>query len=142
VLIWARFRPEIDMISKALEAQYPGQVGEFHGGIKEADRTALRRAFQDPSNKLRLLVLQVDTGGVGLTLSMADKAYYYSNGFSLESRLQSEARNHRSGSEIHEHVTYSDILAQGTLDTKLLRVLRHKLSLANVVTGDNWREWV
>lgn len=143
VLVWARFRAELDMLARALREKYgAAQVGEFHGGIKEDERTRLRRAFQEPDNELRFLVLQIDTGGVGLTFTQADKAYYFSNGFSLESRLQSEARNHRSGSEIHQHVTYTDIIAQDTLDPKFLRVLRNKLSLANVVTGDNWREWV
>jgi len=143
ILVWARFRPEIDLVAKALRKRYgDDQVAEFHGDIKEKDRTAARLRFQDPANPLRFLVLQVDTGGIGLNLTRANKAYYFSNGFSLESRLQSEARDHRSGSEIHDHVTYTDIMAESTLDNKLIRVLRHKLSLANVVTGDNWREWV
>lgn len=143
MLIWARFRPEIDMAAKALRKEYGDEaVAEFHGGISEGDRTATRLAFQDPDSPLRFLVLQVDTGGVGLTFTAADKAYYLSNGFSLESRLQSEARNHRAGSEMHDRVTYSDVLAIDTLDPKVLTTLRDKLSLANVITGDNWREWI
>ena len=143
ILVWARFRPEIDMLAKALRKRYGDeQVEEFHGGVKEDERTRIRRAFQDLENPLRFLVLQVDTGGVGLNLTQANEAYYFSNGFSLESRLQSEARDHRAGSEIHDHVGYTDILAESTLDSKVLYVLRHKLSLANVVTGDNWREWI
>lgn len=142
-LIWARFRAEIDLMVKALRKTYGDEaVGEFHGGVSEHDRTAVRQAFQDPDNPLRFLVLQVDTGGIGLTLTAADKAYYLSNGFSLESRLQSEARNHRAGSEIHHKIVYTDVVAKDTLDDKVLRTLREKLSLANVITGDNWREWV
>lgn len=143
VLIWCRFRAEIDLIAKRLRKDYGEEaVAEFHGGVTETDRTSVRLAFQEPTSPLRFLVLQVDTGGVGLTFTAAGAAYYFSNSFSLESRLQSEARNHRAGSEVHEHITYTDIVAKDTLDNKLLRVLRKKLSLANVITGDNWKEWI
>jgi SNF2 family DNA or RNA helicase len=143
VLIWARFRAEIDLMARSLRKSYGDDaVAEFHGSISEADRTTVRQSFQDPDSPLRFLVLQVDTGGVGLTFTAADKAYYLSNGFSLESRLQSEARNHRAGSEGHKRIVYTDVVAEDTLDPKVLHTLREKLSLANVITGDNWREWV
>lgn len=130
-------------MAKSLRKTYGDDaVAEFHGGIPEGERTEVRQTFQDPDSPLRFLVLQVDTGGVGLTFTAADKAYYLSNGFSLESRLQSEARNHRAGSEVHNRITYTDVVAEDTLDPKVLHTLREKLSLANVITGDNWREWV
>jgi SNF2 family DNA or RNA helicase len=143
VLIWAKFRAELDIVAKAVADKYGREsVAEFHGGVHEKDRTERRKLFQDRDHPLRFLVLQIDTGGVGLTLTAADRAYYFSNGFSLESRLQSEARNHRSGSEIHAHITYTDLVMRGTIDAKLLNTLRKKLSLANIVTGDNWKEWM
>lgn len=142
-LVWARFRAEIDMMAKRLRKVYGDDaVAEFHGGVHEKDRTEVRLRFQDLDSPLRFLVLQVDTGGVGLTFTAADKAYYLSNGFKLESRLQSEARNHRAGSEMHGKIVYSDVVAEDTLDPKVLRTFREKLSLANIITGDNWREWV
>lgn len=140
-VIWAHFRAEIDLISRSLRQLYgDDSVREFHGGIPDVMRTEARQSFQDKASPVRFFVAQTETGGIGITLTAAHNVVYYSNSFSLESRLQSEDRTHRIGQT--EHVTYTDIVAAKTIDEKLARVLRRKLGLANVITGDNWKEWL
>ena len=142
ILIWARFRPEIEAISTALRGRFGEEsVVEFHGGVSEDDRTRARRSFQDATSGVRFFVGNQQTGGLGLTLTEAQTVVYYSNSFSLEERLQSEDRAHRSG--LRHSVTYVDLVAKDTLDTKLiLPALRGKREIANVVTGDIAREWI
>lgn len=141
VIVWARFRAEIALIGRKLRERYgAGAVLEFHGGVTENGRTHARQQFQDPASPVRFLVGQTETGGVGLTLTQARTVIYYSNSFSLESRLQSEDRAHRIGQT--QSVTYVDLTASKTLDQKLLRALRAKRSLANLITGDNFTEWL
>ncbi len=141
VIIWARFRAEIQLITETLDDRYGSDTWvEFHGGVKTTDRTAARRAFQDASGPTRFFVGQTETGGLGITLTAADTVVYYSNSFSLESRLQSEDRAHRIGQD--KTVTYVDMVARNTLDAKLLTALRSKKNLADLITGDDWREWI
>ena len=64
------------------------------------------------------------TGGYGLTLTAANTVIYYSNGYDLEKRLQSEDRAHRIGQK--KSVTYVDINAQDTVDEKIVKSLRKK----------------
>lgn len=146
VIIWARFRAEIELIERRLAEIYgKDSVVTFYGGVARDERTERRHRFQgtptrshDPS--CRFFVAQVDTGSVGLTLTRAQTVIYYSNSFSLETRLQSEDRTHRIGQT--GAVTYHDLVARDTLDTALIGALRRKKKFADQITGDRWKEWL
>ena len=79
------------------------------------------------------------TGGYGLTLTAANTVIYYANSYDLEIRLQSEDRAHRIGQE--KSVTYIDIVADGTIDEKILDALRAKSNIASDVLGEETRKW-
>ena len=64
----------------------------------------------------------------------ANYAVYYSNSFDLETRLQSEDRCHRIGTKTN--VTYIDIETPKTIDTQIIKALRNKKNLADIVTRD------
>ena len=57
------------------------------------------------------------TGGYGITLTQANTVIYYSNGYDLEKRMQSEDRAHRIGQT--KKVTYIDLIAEDTVDSKV-----------------------
>ncbi len=142
VVIWARFRPEIDLINTELSKLHgDDSVVDFHGGRDTEYRTWARQRFQDPDSGVRFFIAQTETGGIGLTLTAANTVVYYSNSFSLESRIQSEDRCHRIGQE--RTVNYIDLVAKSTLDIKVLSVLRTKKKLADQITGDKtWMDWI
>jgi len=129
VIIWARFRADLRAIEEALG---PLCVA-YHGGVSTDNRAHAVEAFQkDP--KVRYFVGQPQSGGMGLTLTAATYAIYYSNSFDLETRLQSEDRCHRIGTI--NNVTYIDIEASKTVDGKIIETLRNKKNLADVITRD------
>ena len=72
-------------------------------------------------------MLVTQTGGYGITLTAASNVIYYSNSYDLEKRLQSEDRAHRIGQ--HKPVTYVDLIAEKTVDEKIIKALRKKLIL-------------
>ena len=128
-IIWARFRADL----RAIEAALEGLCVAYHGGVSNDDRAHAVEAFQkDP--KILYFVGQPQSGGMGLTLTAATYAIYYSNSFDLETRLQSEDRCHRIGTT--ENVTYIDIEATKTVDGKIIKALRDKKNLADIVTRD------
>ena len=65
---------------------------------------------------------------------------YYSNGYDLEKRIQSEDRAHRIGQ--HKPVTYVDIIAEDTVDEKIVSALRKKINIASKVMGEEIRKWI
>ncbi len=65
---------------------------------------------------------------------------YYSNGYDLEKRLQSEDRAHRIGQK--KTVTYIDLIAEDTIDEKIVEALRKKINIASEVMGEELKEWI
>jgi SNF2 family DNA or RNA helicase len=65
---------------------------------------------------------------------------YYSNGYDLEKRMQSEDRAHRIGQK--KTVTYVDLIADDTVDEKIVKALRRKINIASEVMGEELRAWI
>ena len=65
---------------------------------------------------------------------------YYSNGYDLEKRTQSEARINRIGQT--RKMTYIDIIAEKTVDERIVKALRKKINIASEVMGEELREWI
>jgi len=140
-IIWSRWRYDIEVITSALKGKYgEGAAAAFYGPVSTTDRTDIRQRFQDSGDELRFFVGHPAAGGIGLTLTEANLVVYYSNDFSLESRLQSEDRAHRIGQV--ENVTYVDIATPGTVDTKIVSALRSKKDIADRITQDGVSQWI
>jgi SNF2 family DNA or RNA helicase len=65
---------------------------------------------------------------------------YYSNGYDLEKRTQSEARINSAGQT--RKMTYIDIIAEGTVDEKIVKALKNKMNIASKITGDELKDWI
>jgi len=138
-IIWARFKMDIEQISKALEKEYPGQSVLYYGDVAGDDRADAVKRFQEDPN-VRFFVGTQAAGGTGLTLTEASTVIYYSNTFSLEDRLQSEDRAHRIGQK--NNVTYYDIEAVDSVDNRIISALRMKKDVANMITKDPIGDWI
>ena len=99
-----------------------------------------RLSFQDPNSKVRFFIGNPQTGGYGITLTEAKAVIYYSNSYDLEKRLQSEDRAHRIGQK--NKVTYIDMMADDTVDEKIVESLRNKVNIATEIMGEDLREWI
>ncbi len=131
VIVWAVFKENYKMIQKLCEEmkiEYTELTGENTTRQKEANIDSFRT---DP--KVRVLIANPGAGGVGVNLVEASYAIYYSKGFSLEADLQSEARNHRGGSEIHEKVTRIDLVARETIDELINEALARKQNISEQI---------
>ena len=139
-IIWAHWRHDIDSIVKAIEKTYPGSVMTYYGSTSTADRAKAIKEIQDPNSKIRFLVGTPQTGGYGITLTEANVMIYYSNGYDLEKRTQSEARINRIGQK--RKMTYIDILCEKTVDERIVKALRKKINIASEVMGEELKEWI
>jgi SNF2 family DNA or RNA helicase len=139
-IIWAHFQYDITTIIKEIvKVHGPGSVVDYYGLTPQDERDGNREKFQsDP--KCRFLVGTPATGGYGLTLTAANTVIYYSNGYDLEKRLQSEDRAHRIGQK--KSVTYVDIMAENTVDEKIVKSLRKKINIASEVMGEDLKSWI
>jgi SNF2 family DNA or RNA helicase len=139
-IIWAHWQADIkNIIEEIKKVHGPGSVVDYYGLTPQDQRDKHREAFQNDS-KVRFIVGTPQTGGYGITLTAANTVIYYSNGYDLEKRLQSEDRAHRIGQ--HKPVTYVDILAEETVDEKIVKSLRKKINIASEVLGEELRSWI
>lgn len=128
IIVWACWVEDIRAITERLKNLKPVVI---QGGQSVAERAEAENAFQ--RGDVRLLVANPATGGVGLDLFAASLVIYYSQRYSLEHREQSEDRSHRAGSEIHERVTYIDLIVPNTIDEVVQAALLAKKSVAEAV---------
>ena len=141
IIIWANYVHDIKEITEALEKEYDeGCVVQYYGEVSTDDRQKAIKEFQDPKSKVKYFVGNTQTGGYGITLTAASNVIYYSNSYDLEKRLQSEDRAHRIGQ--HKPVTYVDLIAEKTVDEKIIKALRKKINIASTVMGDKVQEWI
>ena len=139
-VIWAHWRHDIATIVREIEKEYPGSVMTYYGDTTSDDRQKAIKEIQDPESKVRFLVGTPQTGGYGITLTGASTMIYYSNGYDLEKRQQSEARIDRIGQE--KPMTYIDILAEDTIDEKIVKALRKKVNIATEIMGEELKAWI
>lgn len=95
--------------------------------------------FQDPKG-CRVIIANPGAGGIGISLVAASYMIYYSRGFSLEHDIQSESRNHRSGSEQHAKITRIDIITPNTIDEFVAKRLFQKQALSDTILLNYLRE--
>jgi len=139
-IIWANYQKDITSIIESIVKVYgPGSVVDYYGLTPQEERQDNIRKFQNDS-KCRFLVGTPQTGGYGITLTQANTVIYYSNGYDLEKRLQSEDRAHRIGQK--KTVTYVDLICEDTIDEKIVKALRDKINIASEVMGEELKDWI
>jgi len=142
VIIWATYREDIKKIVETLKKAYgEDSTVEYHGGVDTTLRQENIVQFQDVKGPTRYFVGNAQTGGYGITLTAANTVIYYSNNYDLEKRLQSEDRAHRIGQT--GSVTYVDLVAEKTIDEKIIKALKEKVDLANdVMVERDIKKWL
>lgn len=130
IVVMARFVPELNDIQALLEKKGIGYA-VVRGGIKNRDEEI--RRFQEDSD-CRVFVGQIAAAGLGITLTAASTMVFYSLDYSMSNFEQAKARIHRVSQT--ENCLYIYLVAKGTVDTKVLRALRHKVDLAKTLVDD------
>lgn len=141
VLIWTRFTKEIEDLVELLNARGHATL-PFYGALSDAEKISVRKRFAS-DDTLRCIVGNPAAGGLGIDeFKSASVVIYVSNSFDTEKRVQSEDRTHRIGSEIHDQITYYDIVVPNTVDMKILRTMRNNVKISAAVMADEWKEWL
>jgi SNF2 family DNA or RNA helicase len=126
------------MIARRLEkmgVKFTTLTGEQNHKEKDEAMDSFRK-----DSSVRVMIANQAAGGVGVNLVEADYAVYFSKNFSLKDDLQSEARNYRGGSNIHEKVTRIDIVCRDTIDDVIAEALASKQDISNKVLDRSFWE--
>tara|TARA_R110002020_G_scaffold61088_1_gene164745 strand:- start:232 stop:1245 length:1014 start_codon:yes stop_codon:yes gene_type:complete len=140
VIIWANYQFSVGDIIQKITKKFGKESYVHYYGLtpQEVRQENIKRFQNDP--ECRFIIGTPQTGGYGITLTQANTVIYYSNGYDLEKRLQSEDRAHRIGQK--KTVTYIDIIAEDTIDEKIVEALRKKINIASEVLGEELKDWI
>ena len=130
--MFCAYKFNVQEIKKALQKQFPeSKIAEFHGDVSNTARNESVRQFQAGEADF---FLATSAAAKGLTLHRASTMVYYSNNYSLETRLQSQDRIHRIGQ--NKKSTYIDLVVPNTVDDAILKRLEEKKELSSMVLDD------
>jgi SNF2 family DNA or RNA helicase len=141
LLVWCRFKKELDRTAKTLAADY--DVYRLEGGQTADDREAAKRVLA-PGTTIDgpvAVVGNTAAGGAGLNLSGANVAVYLSLDYSLLKLNQSKGRIDRPGQT--RPITYVYVNATGpngqkTIDHHVFKALVNQEQISEWTTAQ-WR---
>ena len=122
IVVFCRFHKDLDAVARV--ATETGRRS-----LELSGRTDDLKRWQ--AGEAPVLAVQIESGGVGVDLTRARYSIYFSLGFSLGSYEQSLARIHRPGQT--RPVEYIHLLAEGTIDEKIMAALALRADVVNTV---------
>jgi SNF2 family DNA or RNA helicase len=129
LVIFCAYKQNVLQVEEALSEVYgKDSVVVYSGDTASTNRTEAIRKFQDGEAKF---FIGTSAAAKGLTLHRASTMVYYSNNYSLETRLQSQDRIHRIGQ--NHKCTYIDLVVPQSLDESILKRLLQKKELSSEV---------
>jgi SNF2 family DNA or RNA helicase len=131
VILWCAHTAELERYGQMFTKANVGHT-LFYGKMSRPQREAARFRFRD-DKKCKVFVGQVDSG-VGMNeLIVSDVAMYSSNSLKVVSRQQSMRRNRRKGSEIHDYITYYDLVTEGSVDVGQCKSIKGDMDFAKSI---------
>jgi SNF2 family DNA or RNA helicase len=131
IIIWTCYRRDCQKIYDEFVKMGENPV-KYMGEMKTEDKNKSVDEFQNNPD-CRIFVATVQVAGRSISLTAASYAVYYSNDYSLEHRLQSEDRPHRTG--LKNDLTIIDIIARKTIDESICEALISKKNLAETLVN-------
>lgn len=137
LIVFARFTAEIHDIVEILGKLIGSEnLRLIDGSVPGKERGKAVEDFQTDST-VRAFVAQLQTAGLGITLTAADTAIYYSYSYSYADYEQSLSRNHRIGQK--NACTYIHLVVENSVDEEVINALKFKANVADMVV-DRWQE--
>lgn len=130
LVVMVRFLAEFKAIEELLENKKIGYASVC-GSTENRDEEVQR--FQTNS-KCQVFVGQMQTAGLGITLTAAATMVFYSLDYSMANFDQAKARIHRAGQT--EKCQYLYLIAENSIDEQVLQALEDKVDLAKKLIDD------
>lgn len=137
IVVFTRFKWDINHIVAALKKKKIKHAF-IDGRVKNTDRDIIRRDFQ--KGQYDVIVINIATGGVGITLTAANVGIFYSTTQQYDQFQQAKDRIHRPGQT--KPVTYYHLIVKGTIDEAIRQSNRNKKNLADSITPSNWSKFI
>lgn len=132
-VIFCRFTHDMDSAMHVCQRLGYGHY-ELSGRVKQAEDW--KAAGKDHT----ILIVQIQSGGVGLNLTRASYDFFYSIGFSMGLYMQARSRTHRKGQErgvTHVHLVGKSWGNEPTVDEIIYTAILKKLADSSEAVGED-----
>lgn len=131
IIIWCSYKANYKAIGERLT-----NLGVNHvfitGEQNSKEKQESIDAFQgDPA--VKAVVANRKAGGIGVNLTASSLSIVYSRNFSLEEEIQSDGRNYRGGSQIHESITKINLVMENSIEEKAVTALATKANISEII---------
>ena len=134
MIIWYKWTFNRKQIAKMLQGMGIEYV-EVHGDVSGADKSKAIKSFRE-RDEIKVMICN-RACGIGFNLVEAAYSIIYSKDHNLGHDKQSEGRNHRKGSEMHEKIVRIDLISKGTIDELVHKVVINKQKLSDFILDIN-----
>ena len=132
VLVFSQFTSMLGLIGEALEAKGVDYL-YLDGGVAASARKEAVEQFQTTED-MRVFLISLKAGGVGLTLTAADYVYLVDPWWNPAAEQQAIDRSHRIG-QVRKVFAYR-MICKDTVEEKILQLQEKKRSLAADLVAD------
>jgi SNF2 family DNA or RNA helicase len=132
VLVFSQFTSMLALIREALGAKGIPYL-YLDGSVSAEDRKAGVEQFQEDET-MRVFLISLKAGGVGLTLTAADYVYLVDPWWNPAAEQQAIDRSHRIG-QLNKVFAYR-MICKDTVEEKILQLQEKKRSLAADLVAD------
>jgi SNF2-related domain/Helicase conserved C-terminal domain len=129
VLLFSQFTSMLELIEEALRKEGIPWV-KLTGQSQKRDQLIAKFT----SGEVPLFLISLKAGGVGLNLTQADTVIHYDPWWNPAVENQATDRAHRIGQT--EHVFVYKLVAQGTIEERMLALQKRKAALADSMYSD------
>lgn len=131
LLVFSQYLRTLDEIERDFAGYRPMK---FTGALSGRARTETIDAFQDSSSQHEMMLLQVKAGGLGITLTAANRVVHFDSWWNPAVQSQATARAHRIGQR--KTVFESTLVSTGTIEERIQDLLEAKRELFEQAVDD------
>ncbi|MCI8817187.1 MAG: DEAD/DEAH box helicase family protein [Angelakisella sp.] len=131
ILLFSQFTAMLDRLREGLTGL---GITSFtlQGSTSKEKRAQLVRDFN--AGGVSVFLISLKAGGTGLNLTAADVVIHYDPWWNLSAQQQATDRAHRIGQQ--SQVQVYKLIAQDTIEEKILKLQEKKSALMDLITGD------
>lgn len=134
VIVFCEWLQEMCLLDSAIRQRRGGDAGciKFSGEIKGVmERMSCLQQFNHPGQEPRVMLVQIDTGGIGLNLQIASRVYIMTPSWNPCKELQAISRSFRHGQT--RVVECQRVIIAGTIEESLMKMQKSKISELDAV---------
>ena len=137
-LVFTQYREMGHLLERLLTERLRIEIPFLHGGTPTQRRTEMVDRFQDPRQGIRVFLLSLRAGGLGLNLTAANHVFHFDRWWNPAVEAQATDRAHRVGQT--RRVQVHKFVCLGTVEERIDRMLESKRALADHIigSGDDW----